>query len=593
VLHPFRAIPYELYGNLTTRTPDNSTSSTYTYDALDRTTRITHAFTGGNTRTFDYGYWPLSNNRKWAKRDNNKGDVFGYDLNDEVTATQLDILNPDTTAPGSPAGMLINYDANGNRTTVANNSVTDNYVTNDLNQYNARTSSPTSPGLYDPKGNTTTGLDGIVSTYDAQNRLLTVTKGSASETYKYDGINRQVSRTVGSGAPVYNVYDGWNLIAEYAPGGTTPSTSYVYGPSGLIKQISGSTSTYYYQDASGSTSHVADSTGALLEWYRYDLQGTPIGYDALNTQLSTNNFLVRHLFTGQQWYSNIGLYDLRNRYYSPDVGRFLQGDPIGFKGDATNLYRYCGNNPIMRSDPTGEDGIVEDHGNYAVLKAQPDYKILPLQIKAFEKAVEKYVTSKSAGRFEKIIWIKTEGPIFHVEQESLAPNKTTSYHQATNTLRWKAGPDPGDEAKLDAGHDFPHIFGAGHHYNKDRSDLMVGGGVRPDYKTARFRGESVQEMINNKGKGVTHNIAPQPDEGAAANGWGGNPGTLTPAQNSAFGFYLLSLIVWPSTGAETTNFNGQFQPDFAWFAMGFPNPDSPYPTGPLHSAWYGNHSWGH
>jgi hypothetical protein len=31
----------------------------------------------------------------------------------------------------------------------------------------------------------------------------------------------------------------------------------------------------------------------------------------------------------------------------------LQGDPIGFGGDATNLYRYCGNNPLTRSDPTG------------------------------------------------------------------------------------------------------------------------------------------------------------------------------------------------------------------------------------------------
>ncbi len=62
---------------------------------------------------------------------------------------------------------------------------------------------------------------------------------------------------------------------------------------------------------------------------------------------------MRHLFTGQQWYSELGLYDLRNRFYSPDFGRFLQADPIGFNGDATNLYRYCGNNPLKRSDPTG------------------------------------------------------------------------------------------------------------------------------------------------------------------------------------------------------------------------------------------------
>jgi hypothetical protein len=38
---------------------------------------------------------------------------------------------------------------------------------------------------------------------------------------------------------------------------------------------------------------------------------------------------------------------------SPDLGRFLQPDPIGFKGDASNLYRYCGNDWANKTDPTG------------------------------------------------------------------------------------------------------------------------------------------------------------------------------------------------------------------------------------------------
>ena len=70
---------------------------------------------------------------------------------------------------------------------------------------------------------------------------------------------------------------------------------------------------------------------------------------------STSNYSVRHLFTGQQWYGELGLYDLRNRFYSPDIGRFLQPDPIWFNGDPTNLYRYCGNNPVNHSDPNGEN----------------------------------------------------------------------------------------------------------------------------------------------------------------------------------------------------------------------------------------------
>src|SRR5439155_15572287 len=110
---------------------------------------------------------------------------------------------------------------------------------------------------------------------------------------------------------------------------------------------------YYYQDASGSTSHVTNASGTVLEWYRYDLHGAPFFYDANDSQLSASNNSVRHLFTGQQWYQELGLYDLHNRFYSPDIGRFLQPDPIGFNGDATNLYRYCGNNPVMYYDPSG------------------------------------------------------------------------------------------------------------------------------------------------------------------------------------------------------------------------------------------------
>jgi hypothetical protein len=37
----------------------------------------------------------------------------------------------------------------------------------------------------------------------------------------------------------------------------------------------------------------------------------------------------------------------------PDLGRFMQPDPIGFAADASNLYRYCGNNPANLTDPFG------------------------------------------------------------------------------------------------------------------------------------------------------------------------------------------------------------------------------------------------
>jgi RHS repeat-associated protein len=308
-----------------------------------------------------------------------------------VTAVLLDVQNPDTLPVGDQS---IFYDGSGNRTVFRPYESQDAYTVNDLNQYTGRTTAadnplrptptprppptppphptptplpdpsptptPTPPGqqtaAYDYAGNMTTGFDVSAYSYDAQNRLLNVIKGGVTMTFAYDGLNRQVSRIlagIGQGpdwGTTFSVWDGWDLIEEYRSGNNV-TAAYLYGPDGLVKNLTANE--FYYHDGSGSTSHLADSAGNLLEWYRYDLQGTPVFYDANNNQLPASNYAVRHLFTGQQWYGDVGLYDLRNRFYSPDIGRFLQPDPVGFRGDPTNLYRYSGNNPVTRFDPTG------------------------------------------------------------------------------------------------------------------------------------------------------------------------------------------------------------------------------------------------
>ncbi len=43
--------------------------------------------------------------------------------------------------------------------------------------------------------------------------------------------------------------------------------------------------------------------------------------------------------------------------YSPTLGRFFSTDPIGFAAGDVNLYRYVGNDPLNRTDPSGLDSI--------------------------------------------------------------------------------------------------------------------------------------------------------------------------------------------------------------------------------------------
>jgi YD repeat-containing protein len=199
---------YDARGNLTTRTLlPYQFRSTYLYDNLDRVTSIQHLL-NGTTRTLDYGYYPNSNNRKWTKHvdgyEDGYGDVFGYDLADQVTAVLLDVQNPDTLPVGDQS---IFYDGSGNRTVFRPYESQDAYTVNDLNQYTGRTTAadnplrptptprppptppphpsptptPTPPGqqtaAYDYAGNMTSGFDGSTYIYDAQNRLLNVIKG--------------------------------------------------------------------------------------------------------------------------------------------------------------------------------------------------------------------------------------------------------------------------------------------------------------------------------------------------------------------------------------------------------------------------------
>jgi RHS repeat-associated protein len=299
-------------------------------------------------------YYDNSENRKYIRRwngQNDNGDVFSYDPADQIVGVQLDVPSPQNV---QSVPWTIIYDANGNRFNFSPYGPTDTYTINNLNQYSKRNNID---ATYDFTGNLAqspdSGASQLTCTYDAQNRLLTATKSGGTDTFKYDGLNRQVSRAVTGQPTIYNVWDGWDLVQEYHMSGNNAveDASYLYGATGLVKNLL--TNNYYYQDGSGSTSHLANSSGVLQEWYRYDLQGTPVFYDANNNQRAASAYGVRHLFTGQQWYSELGLYDLRNRFYSPDIGRFLQPDPIGFDGDPTNLYCYAGNNPVVYADPTG------------------------------------------------------------------------------------------------------------------------------------------------------------------------------------------------------------------------------------------------
>lgn len=255
---------------------------------------------------------------------------------------------------GQGADTSYAYDSVFNRTSVSNGSVT-SYSANGLNQYTAVGSASLS---YDNNGNLTS--DGTYTyEYDIENRLLTVREdGTAVVSYSYNASGRRVSKTVyPTGQYIEYCYDGDQVIAEYDGSGTL-LRKYIYGP-GVDEPIcmiavDGQTETryYYHYDGLGSVIALSNTNGTIVERYRYSAFGqTQIlspSYQTRTTSLVGNPYM----FTGRDYETQIGLYYYRARFYNPDLGRFLQTDPIGY-ADGLNWYAYCGNNPINFVDPMG------------------------------------------------------------------------------------------------------------------------------------------------------------------------------------------------------------------------------------------------
>jgi RHS repeat-associated protein len=153
-----------------------------------------------------------------------------------------------------------------------------------------------------------------------------------------------------------------NLEATTATTSNPPIAVYLYAGDQIVENVT--TGYLYFQDSLGNTSHVTDAAGNLKESYTYSAFGIPTfydaagnpritSYDAAGRAITASAFGIRHLFQGQLWTQETGLNDYRNRVELPTMGVFLQPDPIGFKGDAANVYRFCNNNAVNRTDPTG------------------------------------------------------------------------------------------------------------------------------------------------------------------------------------------------------------------------------------------------
>ena len=244
---------------------------------------------------------------------------------------------------------------------------------------------------YDNDGNLIS--DGIADyQWDAENRLVRMETTVMARSwgyphrlleFRYDYVGRRVQKRVVDVTLNQEIscrrflYDGWNLIAEYAaPGASVCGAllrSYTWGLDialsmsnaggvGALLQIADHPSGKTYlptYDGNGNIAALINAvSGALAAAYEYSPYGEPLRAQVLDSTVTDNPFRFSTKWTDLE----TGLVYYGHRYFDPRNGRFINRDPIEEAG-GLNLYGFCGNNPINRWDVLGHDSPGDNDTN--------------------------------------------------------------------------------------------------------------------------------------------------------------------------------------------------------------------------------------
>ena len=195
---------------------------------------------------------------------------------------------------------------------------------------------------YDANGNLTS--DGTRTfEWDARNQLVAVTLSTRRSEFRYDGLKRRVHAVEKENGIVQSdtdaIWCGTAICEEWAANGVTV----VRRTFTRAEQVA-EAARYFATDHLGSVTDLADSAGALLGRYAYD----PWGRRALTAGAD----MTGEGFTGHRWHSSSSLLFALYRGYDPDLGRWLNQDPIGLAG-GLNMYVYVLGAPVRFTDPLG------------------------------------------------------------------------------------------------------------------------------------------------------------------------------------------------------------------------------------------------
>ena len=333
-------------GNISSMTWKSGNESTvrgykFTYDGLDRMLNATYGETAGIS----------TNANRFSEN------VTGYDKNGNIKGLQR-YGQLSSTAYGMIDNLTLTL--NGNQLNRVDDAVTASAYNGGFEFKNGANAAD--EYSYDANGNLTKDLN----------------KGISGITYNFLNLPNVVTFSDGSTITYTYGADGTKLRTVHKIGSTTTTTDYcgnVIYENGVQKlllteegyiTLSDSKYHYYLKDHQGNNRVVISQSGTVEETNHY----YPFG----GAFASTSN-VQPYKYNGKELDTKKGLnwYDYGARHYDAVLGRFITVDALYDKHFKVSPYVYCGNEPVGRIDPDGNDWRVQTHYNRETDKIE--YKI--------------------------------------------------------------------------------------------------------------------------------------------------------------------------------------------------------------------------